>query len=206
MKLYSGLGQPNPRRVTIYLAEKGVEIPIVTVDTAKREQRTPEFLRKNPLGKIPVLELDDGSFLPESAAIVEYLEDRFPAPPMIGVTPEARAQTRATERMIGDLFAFMGNVLLNSHPYALQRRPGMVQYPDVAKALQPQIDLLLGGLEARVADGPYFGGARPNIADCSLFALMQTCETHFDYQLPAEVPRLGRLLSAFADRASAQAA
>ncbi|MGH8210063.1 MAG: glutathione S-transferase N-terminal domain-containing protein [Steroidobacteraceae bacterium] len=79
MKLY-GIGPPSPRRVAVYLAEKGIDIERVAVNLRAGEQRTPEFLKKNPLGKVPVLELDDGTYLPESAAIMEYFEERFPNP------------------------------------------------------------------------------------------------------------------------------
>jgi glutathione S-transferase len=71
MKIHDFPGAPNPRRVRIYLAEKGLTIPFVPVDLVSGENRKPEFLRKNPLGGVPVLELDDGSYLTESLAINE---------------------------------------------------------------------------------------------------------------------------------------
>ena len=70
MKLYDSAMAPNPRRVRIFLAEKGVTVPIVQVDIGKAESRQPEFLKKNPLGGLPVLELDDGTCIAESVAIV----------------------------------------------------------------------------------------------------------------------------------------
>ncbi len=86
MKLYDFPAAANCQRVTLYLAEKGLQIPRVYVDIHSQQQKTAEFLRKNPAGKIPVLETDDGAFIAESAAIVEYLEELFPQPPMIGAT------------------------------------------------------------------------------------------------------------------------
>src|SRR5882724_1948232 len=86
LKLYDFPAAANCQRVTLYLAEKGLQIPRVHVDIQSLQQRTPEFLRKNPAGKIPVLETDDGTFIAESAAIVEYLEELFPQPAMIGNT------------------------------------------------------------------------------------------------------------------------
>ncbi len=91
MKVYSFRSAPNPTKLRIYLAEKGLEIPIQEVDLAKGEQRSPEFLRKNPSGALPVLELDDGTCLAESLVIIEYLEELHPEPPMIGTTPLERA-------------------------------------------------------------------------------------------------------------------
>src|SRR5574340_1452465 len=99
MKLYDFGHAPNPRKVRIYLAEKGLTLPIETVNSAAGESHTPEFLKKNPLGGVPVLELDDGSFLTESLAIIEYLEELHPNPPMIGISPVERARVRELERM-----------------------------------------------------------------------------------------------------------
>ena len=97
MKLYGAKEAPNPRRVTIYLAEKGLAIERVDFAPPYRETKTPDFLAKNPAGKIPVLELDDGTCIAESAAIVEYLEELHPEPPMIGTTAVERAQVRALD-------------------------------------------------------------------------------------------------------------
>ncbi len=85
MKLHSNKMGTNPRRVGVYLAEKGLQIELIEVDTTAREHKRPEFLAY-PRYVIPVLELDDGGALPESAVIVEYLEELNPEPPMIGVT------------------------------------------------------------------------------------------------------------------------
>ncbi|NNL66850.1 MAG: glutathione S-transferase family protein, partial [Myxococcales bacterium] len=92
MKAYVFPVAPNPTKLRLYLAEKaaaGSEIPIeqVTVSLVDGEQNQPEHLARNPLGKLPVLELDDGSFLSESLAIIQYLEELYPEPPMIGRDP-----------------------------------------------------------------------------------------------------------------------
>ena len=87
MKLYDFTPAPNPRRVRIFLAEKAIEVPNVQVSLAEGEHKTPEFLKKNPSGKIPVLELDDGTCLGESIAICRYFEARQPEPPLFGATP-----------------------------------------------------------------------------------------------------------------------
>jgi glutathione S-transferase len=85
MKLYTFNGAPNPRRVHIYLAEKGIEIPFEQVDIMKRDNRTPEFIsRVNAMGGLPVLELDDGSHIAESVAICRYFEAEQPEPALFG--------------------------------------------------------------------------------------------------------------------------
>ncbi len=77
MKYYDLPASPNARRVRIFIAEKGLEIPTVAVDMTKGENKTPEYLAKNSLGKMPLLELDDGTYIAESHAICRYLE-RYP--------------------------------------------------------------------------------------------------------------------------------
>ena len=83
----------HPRRVRIFIAEKGISIERREVDAAGGANATPDFLRLNPLGKLPVLELDDGSCIAESLAICRYLEALYPQPPLMGQTPQASAHT-----------------------------------------------------------------------------------------------------------------
>ena len=87
MKLYDFPGAPNPRRVKIFAAEKNIELELVNCDMSQREHKTPEFLKKNPSGKIPVLELDDGRCISESVAICRYLESLQPEPNLFGNDP-----------------------------------------------------------------------------------------------------------------------
>lgn len=89
---------PNPRKVRIYLAEKQIDIPIKELDLYAGEQKTPEFLKKNPFAGVPILELDDGTVLAETLPIMEYLEELYPDPPLIGTDAVTRAQVRAWER------------------------------------------------------------------------------------------------------------
>ena len=87
MKLYSFPSAPNPRRVIIFAAEKNLNLDIVNVDLRGGETKTPEFLGKNPSGKIPVLELDDGTCISETVAICRYLESLAPEPNLFGHDP-----------------------------------------------------------------------------------------------------------------------
>ncbi len=91
MKLHEFTMAPNPRRVRIFLAEKGIQVPFEQVDIGKGENRTPEFLAKNPMGRVPVLELDDGTYLAESVAICRYFEEQHPEPPLLGTDAKDRA-------------------------------------------------------------------------------------------------------------------
>ena len=88
MKLYDvAMPAPNPRRVRIFLAEKGMSLPLEPVALMKREHKSPEFRAKNSLGQVPVLELDDGTHISESVSICRYLEALHPTPPLFGTTP-----------------------------------------------------------------------------------------------------------------------
>ena len=91
MKLYDLPPSPNARRVRIFIAEKGLEIPIVPVNMMTGENQSEDYLAKNPLGKMPLLELDDGTYIAESAAICRYLEEMNPNPPLMGRNPLEKA-------------------------------------------------------------------------------------------------------------------
>jgi glutathione S-transferase len=203
MRLYDGKLLAHPRRVTVYLAEKGLKIDKIEVDARAGATKTPEFLRKNPAGKLPVLELDDGSYLPESAVIVEYLEERFPTPPMIGTTPEERAQIRASERIAADIFAYLPLILLNTEEEIAAKR-GVVRQIEVAKTLQPGTDALLDQLENRIGNKPFLASDTPSIADCTFYALMDTTYRLFQYRIPERLPKLRAWYERFSRRPSAQ--
>lgn len=100
MKLYGYKETPNPRKVIIVLAEKAIEYEMVEVDLYAGEHKTPEFLKMNPSGKVPVLETDDGKFLTESIAICRYLEALFPEPNMFGRDPYELGQISMRNRQI----------------------------------------------------------------------------------------------------------
>ena len=99
MKLYDSIG-PNPHIVRMFMAEKNISMPKQTVDLRGGENRQPEHLKRNPHGQMPALELDDGNYLSEVTAICEYLEEKQPAPPLIGTTPEERAECRMWTRRV----------------------------------------------------------------------------------------------------------
>ena len=204
MRLYEAKMAPYPRRVKIYLAEKGIELERVEVDLHARENRSPAFLKKNPSGKIPVLELDGGAFLPESAAIMEYLEEIYPSPSLLGETPEQRAQTRATDRVASEIFTVLAQMLMHTHPAALQFHPGLVQHRQVGEALQPLVDQLLDQLEERIGNQSFLAGPRPTVADCTLFALIDAVSLGFGYVLPERCPRLRAWYKQFQERPSAK--
>ena len=121
MKFYQSHG-PNPRSVMFFLAEKGIEIEREYIDIIVGDNRKPEFRKINALGELPVLELDDGTFVTEGAVICQYLDEIYPDIPLIRSTPEERAETRMLMRRV-DLrvvapltTGYRGNCLLYTSP------------------------------------------------------------------------------------------
>ena len=166
MKLYVFPVAPNPTRLRSYVAEKGIAIEQVMVDLREKAQKRPEFLAKNPLGRLPVLELDDGECISESLAIIEYLEELHPEPPMLGATPLERLRVRSAERLVD------WGVL---HPVALivhaTRSPlGLPPRPEMAEFFRERLDETLPLVDARLGAAPFVCGERPTIADCTLWA------------------------------------
>lgn len=133
MKLYNENNPaPNPRRVRIFLAEKGIAIPVVHVPMRQGAHKSAEFMVKNSLGQVPVLELDDGSTLAESVAICRYLEDLHPAPALFGKDAWQRAQVEMWMRRIEfALMSRIGAVWINTHPYTAHLG---TQYKDYGEA------------------------------------------------------------------------
>lgn len=117
MKLYDYKGAPHPRRVQIFLAEKGIDVPRERIDIATGESRQPPFLEKNPVGSIPVLELDDGTCIAESVAICRYFEALHPDPPLFGTTPlEIATIDMWLRRVELNLMSPVGTVWIHDHP------------------------------------------------------------------------------------------
>jgi len=202
MKVYDFVGAPNPKKLRVYLAEKGLQIPCVQVNIVTQENRTPEFLKKNPLGGLPVLELDDGSHLTESLAIVEYLEELNPEPPMIGKTPRERARVRELER-IADLGVLggVGAYFQHTHPFMAGR---FKQSADAAENAKARIASSLKVLDAAIGSSKFVAGNRPTIADCTLLAALEFAEFA---QAPVEagVKNVHRWYEEFKQRPSASA-
>ena len=202
MKIYDFVGAPNPKKLRVYLAEKGLQVPLEPVDIVTGQNRTPEFLKKNPLGGLPVLELDDGSHLPESLAIIEYFEELHPTPPMIGTTALERARVRSLERIaeLGVLTS-IATVFQHTHPFMAAR---LKQVPEAAEGARTRLATNLKVLDTAIGRRPFVAGERPTIADCTLLAAL-------DFGAFAGVPldpgytNVSRWYTAFRERPSAQA-
>ena len=172
MKFYNSIG-PNPRMVRMFMAEKGFTVPKIEVDLRGGENRREPYLKANPSGQMPALELDDGTVLAEITAICEYVDEvKKDTPSLIGNTAEERAKTRMWTRRI-DL-----NIVepaLNGFRYAeglklFQNRIRCI--PQAADDLKAVAREKLAWLDGLVGDKPFIGGARLTMADIMLFAFV----------------------------------
>lgn len=174
MKLLGSFG-PNPRMVRMFMAEKGISMPMENLDILCNENRQPPYLDKNPAGQTPSLVLDDGRILSETVAICEYLEELNPAPALVGSTPAERAEARMAQR----------RVELNVTEYlynAFRFGPGLGLFahrvrclPDASAGLQAKgmdglamIDRLLEGKR-------FLCGERLTVADLVLYCCLDFC-------------------------------
>jgi glutathione S-transferase len=125
MKIYDFTLAPNPRRLRMFVAEKGLKIPYEQVDLMAGKNRTPQFLAKNPAGGLPVLELDDGAYLAESVAICRYLEALHPEPNLMGKNAREHAEIEMwSRRMELNLFGPVGRAF--QHPSVIRGPPEAV--------------------------------------------------------------------------------
>jgi glutathione S-transferase len=203
MKLYNSIG-PNPRLVRMFAAEKGIELPRIEVDIIAGENRRQPFLSINPAGGTPVLELDSGEALAETTAICEYLEERHPAPPLIGATAEARARTRMWSRRI-DLH------IVQPLTNGFRAAEGLPMFKDRTRCLPQAADDLkqtaregLAWLEAQMGERRFIAGDAPTLADIVLFSFVEFGALVGQALDPA-LPRLVAWHRRMADRPSAAA-
>src|SRR5579863_6598295 len=163
MKIYDFPLAPNPRRVRIFLAEKNIQMVYVHVDILKGENRTVEFMQKNPLGGLPVLEFDDGTYLTESVAICRYFEGIQPEPRLMGVDPRDIAFVEMwNRRMELEILAPIANVIQHTHPAFITR---IKQIPEFAEARRDYGMQRLEWLDSILAQRQFIAGDRYTIAD-----------------------------------------
>lgn len=153
----------HPRRVRIFIAEKGISIERREVDAAGGANATPDFLRLNPLGKLPVLELEDGSCIAESLAICRYLEALYPQPPLMGQTPQASAHTEMwTLRMDHELSQPIALAFVHSSDFYRGR---VEQVPEVANWARGRALQTMAWLDGELAERSHIAGDDYTLAD-----------------------------------------
>ena len=171
MKIYDSFG-PNPRALRMFLLEKGLDLPNVTVDLLGAENRRAPYTDRNPGGQLPALELDDGRTIAETVAIFEYLEEKHPRPALIGTTAEERAETRMWQRRIElKITEHLYNGFRFAEGLALFQ-PRMRVLPEAADGLKATAKDNLQWLDGLLADKQWVAGDRFTIADIILYCAL----------------------------------
>jgi glutathione S-transferase len=164
MKLYDGGRAPNPRRVRIYLAEKGIEVPKEPVDLGALQHKSAAFTALNPVQRLPVLVLDDGTAISESIAICRYFEALHPEPTLFGrgATEIARIEMWNRRLELHLLFP-VSHVFRHTHP--AMKELEVPQVPAWAEANKPRIAAFLDILDRELERHPFAAGDRYSVAD-----------------------------------------
>lgn len=164
MRLYDGGRAPNPRRVRIFLAEKGIEVPLELVDMGAMEHRSASLTQRNPLQRLPVLELDDGTILTETIAICRYFEALHPEPALFGKGALGSALVEMWQRRVEmHLFLPVAQVFRHLHP--AMREWEVPQVPAWGEANKPKVFAFLHHLDEALADRPFIAGDDYSVAD-----------------------------------------
>lgn len=202
MKIYDTKTAPSPRRVRIFLAEKNIPMEYVQVDLQKGENISPQMRAKNPVGKIPVLELDDGTCISEAAAICLYFEQMHPEINLLGKDPLEKATIDMWHRQV-ELYFFgqVGMCFQHTTGYFKDRMTPVKEYGEVAgkNALK-----FLKVLETRLASSEYIGADRFTIADITALCAIDFARV-VGIKISDEQPNLLRWYAAVSSRPSAKA-
>lgn len=211
MKLYDCKMAPNPRRVRIFLAEKGIDLPKVEVSIVEGENLKPEYLRVNPRGLLPVLELADGTRLDETIAICRYLEEANPEPNLMGRSPLEKATIESWQRhMEFDGMVAVSEVVRNSIPvFSTRGLPGVTQpvaaIPALVERGTNSVKRFYERLEQRLSESEYVGGNRFTIADITALCAVDVATNRANLPIPASNKNTQRWHAAVSARPSAKA-
>ena len=202
MKIYDTKTAPSPRRVRIFLAEKNIPMEYVQVDLQQGENISPAMRNKNPMGKIPVLELDDGTCISEGAAICLYFEELYPEVNLLGRTPLEKATIDMWHRQV-DLYFFgqVGMCFQHSTGYFKDRMTPVKEYGAVAgkNALN-----FLDVLEKRLGESEFVAGDRFTIADITTMCTVDFARV-VEIKLTDKHPNIQRWYQVVSSRPSAKA-
>lgn len=164
MKLYDGGRAPNPRRVRIFLAEKGISVPAEQIDLGALQHKSDAYRAINPVQRVPALELDDGTVISESIAICRYFEALQPEPPLFGRDAKDRAVVEMWERRVEFHFLTpVSNVFRHLHPAMSQME--VPQVADYGEASKPKVFEFLELLDRDLAEHQFVAGDRFSVAD-----------------------------------------
>jgi glutathione S-transferase len=203
MKIYDFALAPNPRRLRIFVAEKGLKIPMEQVDLFTGKNRTPEMLAKNPAGGLPVMELDDGTHLAESVAICRYLEGLHPQPNLMGKDFKEQAFIEMWNRRVElGLLAAAARAFQHTNPLFKDR---LKQMPEYGASQQAAVRDQLKWLDAQIGNKPFIAGDRFTIADITAEVAVDFATQMAGVPMDASLKNLARWHQSVSSRPSAKA-
>lgn len=178
MKFYDCQPAPSPRRVRIFVAEKGIDVETVQVDLANREQLGDAFKRINPDCTVPVLELDDGTRLTEIFSICQYLEEEFPRPVLMGSNPVERAlvtmwNTKVEHQGLAAMSEMLRNRVEGMKGRALTGPEDFEQIPELVERGRRRFELFMDRMDRHLTESEYVVGDAYSVADISLYVAIE---------------------------------
>lgn len=210
MKLYDFALAPSPRRVRMFVAEKGIAIPSVQINTRERQQFSDEYRAVNPDCVVPTLALDDGTCIGESVAICRYLEETHPAPPLMGRDAREKAMIEMWSRR-AEFEGYLAAVeaVRNGAPMFEDRglpgvTGGVPQIPALIDRGKQTMGRLFEKLDRRLADNYFLAGSAFSIADITAFVAIDFAK-RADIEIPPARPNVARWFAEIAARPSAAA-
>lgn len=203
MKLYDGGRAPNPRRVRIFLAEKGIDVPLEPVDMATMGHKSEEVTKRNPLQRLPVLELDDGTIVSESVAICRYFEELHPEPALFGTGAVGRALVEMWQRRM-ELHFLSSVAQAFRHMHPAMKDWEVPQIPEWGEANKPKAIQYLRMLDAHLADNQFVAGDAYSIADITGLVGVEFMKPA-RLEVPAELANVKRWFADVSARPSAKA-
>ena len=207
MKLYVWNIAPNPRRVVIYLAEKGIKVPMEEAGLPGKPALDPAFLDKAPYRRVPLLELDDGTLISEAMAICRYFEAQYPDPPLMGADALEMARVEMWERMseFEGLFAVAESFRNAKRAFAGRALPGIpgesAQIPELIERGRQRAVLYFDRLDARLGESRFLAGARFTTADITAYCTVDFAR-FIDMAAADDRPNLARWQAEAAARPS----
>ena len=209
MKLFDYKMAPNPRRVRIFLAEKGIEVETVAVDLATREQMMDDFKRVNPRLAVPALELDDGTVITESVAICRYFEELHPEPPLFGTGAKGKAIVEMWHRRVElEGLQAVADTVRNSVDFFAGRGIAgpidFAQIPQLAERGRQRIDWFYAMLDERLGESEFIASGDYTVADITALTACDFAKVA-KKRVSDEMPNLKRWYEAVSARPSASA-
>jgi glutathione S-transferase len=210
MKLYHSTSSPNSRRVRIFLAEKGLSIPLVTVDLGKGEQHSDAYRAINPRRVVPTLVLEDGTPIGEVPVICRYIEETHPTPPLLGEAAKEKALVAMWERRAElEGFAAVMEGIRNSAPglkgRAIAGPHDYEQIPELAERSKRRVKNFFADFDDRLGKAPFVTGERFSVADITALVTVDFAAKAINFPVPNDHHSLKRWYDAVSSRPSTAA-